>query len=398
MNRELASTSLAAIARSLADPKAWAWRGPIRDWLADGFVMMFAPSGSGKTFIATDWAIRVAAGLQVGPHVVNQGAVIYVAAEDLAGVQQRLVAAAEAIGAGFDLPVHVLLAPCPVDDRNFPGMLIRAIGAVARGGRVSMIVIDTLRAACADSLSEERVASVVTANLFALAEGLGNPAVMAIHHTGKDEGRGAGGSKILFDRANTVLRVSRTKIGASVVVEKQRNGPDKGLLDIEFATHRVSFAPAGHGKTLVVASVGWPNSAPEKVGRQAEDEKPAPRLSPSQRTLWETIQTVRKTNSNAGYAEVRDAYFLVLKSKTLNSKKSLLSSGLNDLVKKGLVPPDDPIVSVRRAGNSNGSNASNGDAVSVSVRAPLYKSGLNALTRPKPKRVSRRATSQAAAR
>lgn len=210
MSREPASTSLAAIVRRLRNPEAWIWKGAITDWLADGFNMMFAPSSSKKSFIAVDWTVHVAAGLPVGPYAVRQGAVIYIAAEDKAGVEQRLAAAAEAIEVSFDIPVHVIEPPCRIDDPKFPDLLIGRIRSALGDDElaVAMIVIDTLRSACAGSLNDDLVAAAVANHLIAVADRLGSPSVLAIHHTGKEEAP----RRLGADRADGRFQASRPAV------------------------------------------------------------------------------------------------------------------------------------------------------------------------------------------
>lgn len=276
MGQPLQGASLAAIAARLADPRAWEWRGAIVDWLASGYCLVFGPSGTRKTFTMVDWSLRVAAGLPVGPYRTRQGAVIYIAAEDRAGVEQRFVAASEAAGIGFDVPVYVVDRLGRADSADFADLVVDRANHVAGGQPIRMVVIDTLGASTSEGLNDDSVCARITENMIGIASRLGGASVVAVHHTGKDHERGARGAQVLIDRADTSIEMSRTPSGSKAVIKKQRNGRDGLILDIEFEGHRVSLAPLGKGETLVVArqEAGSPSLAAPVETRAARSERP----------------------------------------------------------------------------------------------------------------------------
>ena len=58
-----------------------------------GLALLFGPPGEGKSFVALDWALCVATGEKwLGKHAVQQGHVLYIAAEGGGGLKKRVVA------------------------------------------------------------------------------------------------------------------------------------------------------------------------------------------------------------------------------------------------------------------------------------------------------------------
>lgn len=71
----------------------------VRDWLPlpvpedESLCLLYGPSGKGKSFVALDLALSVAAGLPwVDEYPVQQGAVLYIAAEGTGGLKRRIAA------------------------------------------------------------------------------------------------------------------------------------------------------------------------------------------------------------------------------------------------------------------------------------------------------------------
>lgn len=74
-------------------PRRWILEGLVAE---RGFDVLFGPSGSGKSFLALDWALCIASGLSWYGKTSTPGWVLYVAAEGLAGLSPRVKAWQEA--------------------------------------------------------------------------------------------------------------------------------------------------------------------------------------------------------------------------------------------------------------------------------------------------------------
>jgi hypothetical protein len=181
------------------------------DWLIKGWLVrdtlaaLVAPSGAGKSFLAIDWACRVATGAPWYGRDVKQGAVFYLAGEGRQGIRKRVAAWA----AHNRLPIGrapLLLADClPVltTDANAAGV-IEAIRESAEalffeaGADPQLIVIDTLARAMAgaDENSAQDMGALVGA--FDWMRNEWGCTVLVLHHTGHATTDRARGSSALY--------------------------------------------------------------------------------------------------------------------------------------------------------------------------------------------------------
>ena len=144
-------------------------------------VVLAAPWGTGKSFVAQDWSACVDTGKNWQGREVQRGRVLYVMAEGVSGMHGRLSAWEyawhEQITNMAVLPIAVNLT----DARHRLHLL-----DLAAAERYDLVVIDTL-ARCmvgADENSAKDV-GVVVDTLERLREACGGT-VLAVHHTGKD--------------------------------------------------------------------------------------------------------------------------------------------------------------------------------------------------------------------
>ena len=114
----------------------------------DSNVVTFGYPGSGKTFVTTDMALSIAAGLEWHGHKVRQGGVVYIAAEGQAGFRRRI----DAWRQEHDITGDIQFASIPVavdmlnpsDELN---ALTETIADIAnRWGGLAAIAVDTLSA------------------------------------------------------------------------------------------------------------------------------------------------------------------------------------------------------------------------------------------------------------
>jgi AAA domain len=172
---------------------------PVPEPLIDGILyrdtmaVLFGMPGSAKTFLALDWALRVAAGSAwLGGFGVHQGPVLYVAAEGRHGIGQRVRAWLDARDlkrpSGFRLYPDVvnLLHPGHVD----------TVCAWAAETRPVLVVFDTLaRAIPGADENSARDMGVAVGAVDRIRAAAGST-VLLVHHTGKD-GMDARGSSAL---------------------------------------------------------------------------------------------------------------------------------------------------------------------------------------------------------
>ena len=78
-----------------------------------GMALIYGSPGAGKSFLALDIALRIAAGWTIDGRAVKQGPVIYVAAEGQTGMRNRIAAFEKHFAIETRLPF--VLVPCAVD-------------------------------------------------------------------------------------------------------------------------------------------------------------------------------------------------------------------------------------------------------------------------------------------
>lgn len=154
--------------------------------------------------------------------------VLYIGAEGAHGLgTQRFPAHAESLGITLEtLAEHVRIVPEPV--RLTDGASVAALIAANRDWRPDIVIVDTLSRCIAgeDENSAATGAKVHDAGKL-IAAGFGGATVLLVHHTGKDEAKGARGSSAIIADADFVLKLAADKAAgtARLRVEKMRDGP-----------------------------------------------------------------------------------------------------------------------------------------------------------------------------
>jgi hypothetical protein len=201
---------------------------PHREYLVKGlidkgaFSVIYGPSNSGKTFIALDLAFHIAMGKDWCGKRTKQGSVVYIAAEGGIGIRERL--AAILLHHEIDYKPDIYIIPTTVSlcgDEPKHQELIERIAAIED---IKLIVVDTLARAIAggDENSTKDMSELVR-NCDIIRQKTGAH-IMLVHHSGKDEGRGARGSSALKAAIDTEIRITQSEGTIDAKVEKQREG------------------------------------------------------------------------------------------------------------------------------------------------------------------------------
>jgi hypothetical protein len=181
------------------------------DWLIKGWLVrdtlaaLVAPSGAGKSFLAIDWACRVATGCPWYNRDVKQGTVFYLAGEGRQGLRKRIAGwerhHCQPIGRAPLMIADGL--PCLGDDVTTAGV-IEAMRESAEemffngGSDPELIVVDTLARAMAgaDENSAKDMGAVIGALDWMRREW--SCTVLVLHHTGHATAERARGSSALY--------------------------------------------------------------------------------------------------------------------------------------------------------------------------------------------------------
>ncbi|UYP19768.1 helicase RepA family protein [Rhodococcus sp. Z13] len=215
--------------------------------------LLYGKWGSGKSFIALDWAASVASGRRWQGLATTRQRVLYVAAEGAFGLKGRVLAWER--GWKVDLEDGDLdVLPVPVNLTRWPA--VHELAGLIREHQYGMVVIDTL-ARCmvgADENSAKDVGIAVD-NLNTLRQATpdGRGVILAVHHAGKD-GRTARGSSALEAGVDTVYQTVVDGATIDLTREKRKDGPVEDR-------HRLRLSAVDDtGSAIVVVHRGVDNS------------------------------------------------------------------------------------------------------------------------------------------
>lgn len=223
--------------------------------------ILYGPSGSGKSFVALDIALRVATGLpwHFGKHT-RQGRVLYVVAEGSGDIGAR-------VGAWLD-QFHVLP---PISDASFLVMPVNlfvdaevdALEGIIAAGDYVLVVIDTLARSMngGDENSAKDAALVVAA-----ADRLRNASgacVLLVHHSGYDATH-ARGSTAFRGACDTELEVKKSDDLVILRAAKQKSRADGGKTYLKLEARTLED---GSDSLVVMEAHG----SRETVGNRARD-------------------------------------------------------------------------------------------------------------------------------
>lgn len=300
---------LAAYLRSASDlvnmpPPTWL----IDDVLgASTLAVLYGKPGSGKSFLALDWALCVAAGMPWNGREVRSGPVLYVAAEGVGGLGIRIRAWAETF--------KVTMAE--IDDIQFFPRAINLLDAERRQGLIEMamtvgptlVIIDTLaRSMVGGDENSTRDVGLAIATADEVKDKTG-ATVLVVHHTSKG-GETYRGSSSIEGAADTMILVEAEGTNLTVKCEKAKDAEQFETIKL---TRNVVTLRGGTLTSCVLQSHAGRETPEELAGREQE-------LLALMRDLFET--------SGASTTTMRE-----------NTKmpKPSFYRALKSLVKKGLL-------------------------------------------------------------
>lgn len=211
---------------------------------AGGFVVLFGPSGVGKSFASIDLAMSIGCGLPWHGRLTEPGLCVYVSAEGTAGLGQRIKAwltyrdmKPSDINAMFvteAVPMHT--------ESEYLAFLLQRFDEIQ--GLPKLVILDTLARNFVGDENETEDMSAFVAAVDKLRF-ICDCTVIAIHHTNVSEGRERGNGA-LRAASDTMIRMAPGILGARAGANDKRF-----TLTCEKQKEAIDFAP-GLGQIVSV--------------------------------------------------------------------------------------------------------------------------------------------------
>ncbi|MCC4114663.1 helicase RepA family protein [Aromatoleum toluclasticum] len=254
-------------------PLRWRVKGVLPE---SGLAAIYGPSGCGKTFLTLDLAGAVSDACDWFGRRVHPCSVCYLALEGEHGISNRVQAFRARNGADRLSRVRFIAAPFSLlDVRDVPDLAASIIAAGAAGG---IVIIDTLNRAApgADENSGQDMGVLIAAatELQRLVGGL----VMLVHHTGKEQGRGARGHSSLIAALDAAIEVTRDGDRREWKIAKAKDGEDGQSHPFRLEPVEIGTDEDGDAVTSCIVVADDQPAAPR-----------APRLTGANRIAWQAF-------------------------------------------------------------------------------------------------------------
>lgn len=269
-----------------------------------GMTVIYGESGSGKTFFATDLGLHIALGWDWNGRHVEQRAVVYCAMEGMRGIQNRVAAFKQfhnlhdsVVPFGF---VTIPLDFCSSDDDAWA--LADAIKEAAAkfDVPVGLVLMDTLSRGMAggnENAPDDMGALVVNGDRIRSETGA---ALAWIHHTGKDQAKGARGHSSLRAATDTEIEISADHGAHTMRVTKQREYECTGTFTFTLQKVELGQNPRGGVVTSCVVEHGDGHAAGAAPARR--------RLTGHNKRALEILADLVATSGQEGHTGVPSGY------------------------------------------------------------------------------------------
>ncbi len=189
---------------------------------AAGIGVIYGPPNSGKTWAAIDMAFAVAAGTPWQEFKTRQAAACIIAAENAHNIRQRVRMRA-VTDSQTGLPLYVLSGGTRMINITDPPALESLIGQIA-AVRPKFLIVDTMATAMTGNENEPDAMNAAIRGLKRLQHAMDELGtfVLAVHHCGKDESKGARGHSSLLGAVDVELKVKGDKYAVIIEGTKAR--------------------------------------------------------------------------------------------------------------------------------------------------------------------------------
>jgi hypothetical protein len=293
-----------------------------------GLVVMWGQPGSGKSFAAFDIGAAIARGERYQGKRVKQGLVLIIAAEgDLTARTMAYMKEKRLSDSDMSSLMILQRSVNMLDPRQDMTDLMAAIKAAVdlSGEELALVIVDTLNRVMpgGNENSSEDMGAVIN-NAKLIEDGF-NCAVMFIHHSGKDEGKGTRGHSSLKGAMDSEISIGRNEDIRTFRIEKSKEGKDYydlfnfRLKTIELGPMRNFDPEADAGEVLTSCVVEETKDAMVKEVAKNHGKK---------RVLSLAKYLEKQEGKKCRYIELRDIYVEMTKD-TRNFSRVILD-GVED--------------------------------------------------------------------
>jgi hypothetical protein len=245
--------------------------------LTSSFAVLFGAPASYKSFLALDWALCIAHGVDWNGRAVEQGRVIYMAMEGQAGLVQRMDAWHNDNGLLLkDAKITCAVTPLSLADEMTETSdmheIITSLDDRLGDEKPKLIIVDTLaRSFTGKDENSATDMGIFVRNMDILKQHYGC-ATLAVHHSGKDSDRGMRGSSALRGAVDSEFEIKRNgdTMNVCLSVKKQKDTEEADPLWME--AREVSWLESNFGveRTSLVLD---PSDEPKKKESVSQDQK-----------------------------------------------------------------------------------------------------------------------------
>jgi len=256
---------------------------------AQSFCGIYGPSGSYKSFLAVSWACHIASGQAWADKKVTHSSVLYVVGEGGVGVPRRIRAWEQATGRTADNLWLVNRPVFPVRPSEVDEVLLAVKEVEEKSGiPVGLVVIDTLaRCFGGNDENDARDMGAFIEGCDTIKQKTG-ATVLVVHHSGKDEAKGARGSSSLRAALDVEFNVKREGEGKALILSctkmKDAEEPERKAYDLRTA----ELYEDEDGETVCSLVVYDKPREPNEVEAELASVS---RLTDNHQALWQAVRS-----------------------------------------------------------------------------------------------------------
>jgi hypothetical protein len=271
---------------------------------AQSLCSIYGPSGSYKSFLAVSWACHIASGIEWAGKRVTPGAVLYVVGEGGVGVPRRIRAWEQVHGKQADNLWLVNRPVFPVRESEVSEVILAARQIEAECGiPVRLVVIDTLaRCFGGNDENDARDMGAFIEGCDTIKQKTG-ATVLVVHHSGKDEAKGARGSSSFRAALDAEFNVKREGDGKALILActkmKDSEEPERKAYDL-----RTAELYTDEDGELICSLVV--RDEPREAREVEPELENVSRLTENHQALWQAVRSRTARGEPCTIAIVKD--------------------------------------------------------------------------------------------